>query len=67
MEKIMYFDALKAFGYIEGVVKSDVFFSEIFTSYVRNIIWATILYKYHGSVLSSILININTFLDYSFS
>ena len=39
---------LKAFGHIERVVKSD-FFSETtyFTSYLRNIFWATILYKYY--------------------
>ena len=39
------------FGYIERVVKSD-FFSEktYFTSFVRNMFWATILYKYHGLI-----------------
>ena len=48
MEYIWNFDLLKAFGYIGRVVKSD-FFSEktYFTSYVRSIFYATILYKYH--------------------
>ena len=37
------FDLLKALGYIERVV-NPIFFSEItyFTSYVRNLFWATI-------------------------
>ena len=40
----------RLFGYIEGLVKSD-FFSEktYFTSCLRNMFWATILYKYHDS------------------
>ena len=40
------FDLFKAFGYIERVVKSG-FFPEktYFISYVRNMFWATILYK----------------------
>ena len=44
---------LEAFGYIERVVKSD-FFPEktYFTSYVRNVCWTTILYKYHAHDLT---------------
>ena len=51
MEYIRYLDLLKAFGYIERVVKSD-FFSEktYFISYVRNMFWATIQFKYHDNV-----------------
>ena len=47
METIRYFDLMKAFGYIENVVK--FFFSEkaYFTLYVRNMFRATTLYKYH--------------------
>ena len=46
---------LKAFGYIEIVVKYDfVFFSEMtyFTLYMRNMFWATMLYKYNGPLCS---------------
>ena len=38
----MNFDLLKAFGYIEGVVNT------YFTSYVRNMFSATMLYKHHA-------------------
>ena len=50
MEQIRHFDLLKAFGYIERVLKSVFFFSEktYYTSYVRNMVWSTILNKYHG-------------------
>ena len=50
MEQIRHFALLKAFGYIEKVVKSDIFFSEktYFTSYVRIVKWATIQYKNHA-------------------
>ena len=37
---------MKAFGYIERVAKSDFFLA--FTSCVRNVFWATFLYKTHG-------------------
>ena len=48
--KIRYFELLNAFDYIGRFVKSDFFFSEktYVTPYVRNMFWATILYKYHG-------------------
>ena len=37
------------YTYIERVVKSDYFsVKTYFTSNVRNMFWATILYKYHG-------------------
>ena len=37
---------LKAFGYIERVVKSDFFRKKnLFSSFVRNVKWATIYYK----------------------
>ena len=43
------FRFFEAFGYNERVVKSDFFLSEntYLTSYVHNMFWATILYKYH--------------------
>ena len=44
MEYIRYFDLLKAFDYIDISVKSE---KTYFISYVRNMFWATILYKYH--------------------
>ena len=49
MEYFRYFDLLKAFGYIDRVGKADFFFSEktYFTSYVRNMLWATVLCEYH--------------------
>ena len=42
------FDLLKAFGYIERIVKSDLF-PEITYFNVRNMPRVTILYKYHGT------------------
>ena len=50
VSKIRYFDLLKAWCYIERVVKSGFFFAEktYFTLYVRKMFWATILSKYHG-------------------
>ena len=48
MEQIRSFDLLKAFGYIERVVKSDFFSNKTyFTSFVRNMPRAAILHKYH--------------------
>ena len=46
------FDLFKALVYIERVVKSEFIFRKktYFTSYVRNIFLATILYKYHDDV-----------------
>ena len=46
------------FRFVEGIChfergfKSDFFLSKMtyFTSYVRNMFWATILYKYHGAM-----------------
>ena len=39
MEYISHFDLLKAFHYIEIVVKSDFFFGkDLFTLYVRNVV-----------------------------
>ena len=50
MEEIGHFDLSKAFDYIERVVKSDFLLERTyFTSYVRNLFWATILYKYHDT------------------
>ena len=45
-----YFDLLKAFGYIEKVSSNPIYLvgKDFLTSYVRNMSWATILYKYHG-------------------
>ena len=45
MEEIRNLDLLKAFGYIERVVKSE---KTYVTAYVRNKFWATILCKYNG-------------------
>ena len=46
------FRLLQAFGYIERVVESDIFFLiTYFTSYLRNMFLATILYKYHDQYL----------------
>ena len=42
---IWYFDLLKAFGYNKKLVKSALYFN----SYVRNMFWAAIVYKYHAS------------------
>ena len=49
--KIRYFNLLKAFSYIERVVKSNFYFSAniYFTSYVLSMFWVTILNKYHGA------------------
>ena len=45
----LFFDGI---CYIEGVVKLDCFSEKTyFTSYVRNMFWATILYKYKGNNL----------------
>ena len=39
---------MKAFGYFERVVKSDLFLEKTyFTSYLRMMFWATVLYKYY--------------------
>ena len=46
MEQTRYFDLVKAFNYIERVVKSIKNWKRL-TSYVRNMFWATILYKFH--------------------
>ena len=48
------FDLLKAFGYIERVNQSFFFGKTYFTSYVRNMFWGTILYKYRGKKLGLI-------------
>ena len=50
MEYIRNLDLLKAFGYIVRVVESDFFFGQktFFTSYMRNMFWATISYKNHA-------------------
>ena len=41
--ELRYFDVLKAFGYIEIVVKFDFCSENIyFIKYVRNVFWATI-------------------------
>ena len=44
-----FFRFVKGFCYIERIVKSDFLLSEktYFTSYVHNLFWATISYKYH--------------------
>ena len=50
MEESKDFDLLKAFGYIKKESLNPMFFfSDITysTSYVRNMFWATILYKYY--------------------
>ena len=48
MEIIRHFELLKAFGYIERDIKFDFFRKKtLFTSYVRNVKRATILYKDH--------------------
>ena len=43
---VRYFELLRAFGDIDRVVKSD--FLRYVTSYMRNMFWGTIVYKYHG-------------------
>ena len=56
MESIRNFDCLKAYCYSEKVVKSDFFPEMTFlTSYVRNMIWVTILYKYYGADFDSFI------------
>ena len=50
------FDLWKAFGYIDIVVKTDFFWETTYlTSYVHNMLWATILYMplTHGAVSNS--------------
>ena len=47
LEWIMYCNLLKAFGNTARVVKSDFLEKTLFTSNVHNMLWATILYKYH--------------------
>ena len=47
--KSKYFDLLKAYGYIYRVVKLEFLSQKTnFLSYVRNMFWATILYRYQG-------------------
>ena len=47
MEYISYLDLLKEFGNIEGVVKSKFRKKPILHACVRNMFWATTMYKYH--------------------
>ena len=57
-------DLLKAFGYIERVIESE-FFSEktYFTSYVHNMFWATILYKYQSTNIKTSHFYLDTYFE----
>ena len=55
------------FVYIERVVRSDFFPGKnYFTSYVRIMFWATILYQYHGAHIHKKNINKNNKYFYHF-